>query len=62
MVDDVVNSNDGGNAVYADGKNASIDTNGREIISSGDHTSAVKAGNGGTVNVNNSKIFVYDTG
>ncbi|MGT3950753.1 autotransporter outer membrane beta-barrel domain-containing protein [Escherichia coli] len=59
MVDDVVNSNDGGNAVDADGKNASIDTNGREIISSGDRTSAVKAGNGGTVNVNNSKIFVY---
>ncbi|HDD8965508.1 autotransporter outer membrane beta-barrel domain-containing protein [Escherichia coli] len=59
MSDDVVNSNNNSNAVYADGQNSIIDTNGHSITASGNQTSAVNATNGGVVNVNGGEIDIH---
>ncbi|CAD5882010.1 autotransporter [Escherichia coli] len=57
--DDVLNSNNDGNAVYANGQNATIDTNGHTITTSGNRSSAANAANGGVVNVNGGAIDIH---
>lgn len=59
MSDDVLNSNNDSNAVYANGQNATIDTNGHTITTSGNRSSAANAANGGVVNVNGGAIDVH---
>lgn len=59
MSDDVLNSNDGSNAVYANGQNSTIDTNGYTITTTGTRSFATNASDGGVVNINGGKIEVY---
>ena len=59
MSDDVLNSNNDSNAVYANGQNATIDTNGHTITTSGNRSSAANAVDGGVVNVNGGTIDVH---
>ena len=59
MSDDVLNSNNDSNAVYANGQNATIDTNGHTITTSGNRSSAANAANGGVVNVNGGTIDIH---
>ncbi|MCQ1744218.1 autotransporter outer membrane beta-barrel domain-containing protein [Escherichia coli] len=59
MSDDVLNSNNDSNAVYANGQNATIDTNGHTITTSGNRSSAANAANGGVVNVNGGAIDIH---
>lgn len=59
MSDDVLNSNDGSNAVYANGQNSTIDTNGHTITTTGTRSFATNASDGGVVNINGGKIEVY---
>nr|WP_215419530.1 autotransporter outer membrane beta-barrel domain-containing protein [Escherichia coli] len=59
MSDDVLNSNDDSNAVYANGQNSTIDTNGHTITTTGTRSFATNASDGGVVNINGGKIEVY---
>lgn len=59
MSDDVLNSNNDSNAVYANGQNATIDTNRHTITTSGNRSSAANAVDGGVVNVNGGTIDVH---
>ncbi|EOW3494396.1 autotransporter outer membrane beta-barrel domain-containing protein, partial [Escherichia coli] len=59
MSDDVLNSNDGSNAVYANGQNSTIDTNGYTITTTETRSFATNASDGGMVNINGGKIEVY---
>ncbi|HGU1124721.1 TPA: autotransporter outer membrane beta-barrel domain-containing protein [Escherichia coli] len=59
MSDDVLNSNDGSNAVYANEQNSTIDTNGYTITTTGTRSFATNASDGGVVNINGGKIEVY---
>ena len=59
MSNDVLNSNNDSNAVYANGQNATIDTNGHTITTSGNRSSAANAVDGGVVNVNGGTIDVH---
>ncbi|WP_250668326.1 autotransporter outer membrane beta-barrel domain-containing protein [Escherichia coli] len=54
-----MNSNDGSNAVYANGQNSTIDTNGYTITTTGTRSFATNASDGGVVNINGGKIEVY---
>ena len=58
MSDDVLNNNNGSNAVYANTL-SKIDTNGHTITISGNTSSAVNAANGGQVYVHDSTINVH---
>lgn len=62
MSNDVINSNNDSNAVYADGQNATIDTNGHIITATGKNVSAVNAANQGVVNVNGGEVDVRGAG
>ncbi|EHR2889837.1 hypothetical protein LDW41_004558, partial [Escherichia coli] len=47
------------NAVYANGQNSTIDTNGHTITTTGTRSFATNASDGGVVNINGGKIEVY---